>query len=152
MRTVFASLKNLADAAPATVLGTSVWMQVDQDTIDGFAAVTGDDQWIHVDRARAAAGPFGAPIAHGYLVLALLGRLTSQTYGVEGVGMAINYGLDRVRFLEPVPAGGRVRASAVVRGVAHQNDGVKLSLTATLHLEGAPRPACVADLLALLLP
>ena len=103
---VFQSIEEFAGAAGAD-LGTSDWLEIDQDRIDRFADATGDHQWIHVDPQAAAAGPFGRTIAHGFLTLSLLPVVWKQVYSVEGVTMAVNYGLGKVRFLSPVPSGQR---------------------------------------------
>ena len=135
-------------------LGVSGWTTVDQATIDAFADVTGDRQWIHVDAERAAReSPHGATIAHGYLTLALLPALRAEI-GVtpEGVGQAINYGLDRVRFLAPVRAGARVRARVTLLGAEPKGRGVLLRTLNTVEVEGEEKPAVLAETLTLLLP
>lgn len=128
-------------------IGVSDWFEVTQERIDAFADATLDHQWIHVDPERAAAGPFGTTIVHGFLTLSLLVHLQSQTeLPVEGVRMAVNYGLDKVRFITPVPAGGRIRARRVVAEVTEASDGsVQVKSSVTVELEGAERPACVAE-------
>ena len=135
-------------------LGTSAWMTIDQDRIDAFAACTEDHQWIHVDRERAGReSPFGTTIAHGFLTLSLLPALR-QNLGLmpEGVVVALNYGLDRVRFLTPVPAGARVRVHVVMREVTEKGPGRKLVKTEnTVEIEGEEKPALVAETLALLI-
>ena len=131
-------------------LGTSEWVTVEQDMIDGFAEVTGDHQWVHVDRERAAReSPYGTTIAHGYLTLALIPRLTAQTVGFGGARMVVNYGLDKVRFLSPVLSGSRIRARSVLTE-ARTGDGgfVDLTVRHTIELEGSDRPAAVADAIA----
>jgi acyl dehydratase len=126
-------------------LGESAWREIPQATIDGFAALTGDDQWIHVDVERARSGPFGTTIAHGFLTLALLPELSADVYRVDGFAMAINYGLNRVRFPSPVPAGARVRASFRLDDVTSVGDAVQAEYRMTITAEGAAKPACVAD-------
>ncbi|GAA1010519.1 MaoC family dehydratase [Acrocarpospora pleiomorpha] len=132
-------------------LGTSEWTLVDQDRIDRFAEVTGDLQWIHVDPVRAASGPYGATIAHGYLTLSLLPMLVRQACTLEGASRRLNYGLDKVRFPQPVVVGSRVRAVVTLRSVAEISGGLRLGLSCVLEIEGAAKPACVAETLTLLL-
>ena len=144
MRT-FSSLDELRSAVGSEI-GTSEWLPVDQARIDAFAAATGDHQWIHVDVERAAAGPFGRPISHGYLILSLLAPMMAQIYRIEGVEMRVNYGLDRVRFVSPVLAGSRVRARLTLREIAEVAAGThQLSWSVRVECEGADRPACVAE-------
>jgi acyl dehydratase len=126
-------------------LGTSGWFTVDQDRIDDFARVTGDHAWIHVDRERAATGPFGGTIAHGYLTLSLLPMLLSEAVQVTGVGLRINYGLNRLRFPAPVPAGSRVRVVAWLASFGEAGGMLEQVTRATVELEGSEKPACVAD-------
>ena len=132
-------------------LGVSEWCRVDQDMIDRFADLTGDHQWIHVDREAAAQGPFGATIAHGFLVLALMAKLTS-TVGVEleGARMGMNYGFDKVRITNVVRAGDRIRGRLVLRDLVERNPGQWLmTLAITVEVEGQAKPAVVADWLGL---
>jgi acyl dehydratase len=145
---VFDSVAELAEVAPGSHLGVSEWVEVDQGMIDTFAEATGDHQWIHVDPERAAQGPFGRTIAHGFLTLSLLPRLVQQVYRVEGVRMAVNYGLDKVRFIAPVPVGSRVRVSSDVLGVEEAGGGLRVRLASTVELEGSDKPACVAHTIA----
>jgi len=151
MSASFASPAELLGAV-GTELGPGEWMSVDQARISLFAEATGDHQWIHVDPERAASGPFGTTIAHGYLTLSLLPALAAGLLEVSGVAMAVNYGLDRVRFLQPVPAGSRVRASAVVTGAEQTPLGIRLAQRVTVEIEGADKPALVADTLAVFAP
>ena len=146
MGTVFATPDELLEAVGRD-LGRSDWMTVDQDRIDLFAEATGDHQWIHVDAERAAAGPFGATIAHGYLTLSLISRLVPQIIRVKGISMGINYGANRIRFPHPVPAGSRVRASAVLTSAEEVAGGaaVQVVLTVAMEIEGAAKPACVVE-------
>ncbi len=139
---VFATVEELAQAAGES-LGESTWHTVTQEQIDGFAEATGDDQWIHVDEARAAAGPFGTRIAHGYLTLSLVPILLWEVLEIESKSMQINYGLDRVRFLTPVPGGSRVRASVTLAGVQLVEGGVQATYEVTIELEGSEKPAAV---------
>ncbi|MFD8920342.1 MaoC family dehydratase [Streptomyces sp. NPDC059569] len=126
-------------------LGHSEWLEIDQKRIDLFAEATGDHQWIHVDPERAAAGPFGTTIAHGYLTLSLLPVFVPQILRVENVQMGINYGTNKVRFPSPVPVGSRLRASAVLTDVAEAGGGVQLTTLVTVEREGGEKPACVAE-------
>jgi acyl dehydratase len=131
---------------PGLELGPSEWKSVEQERIDAFAAATEDHQWIHVDPERAASGPFGSTIAHGYLTLALLVPFAYELLPVEG-GMAINYGLDRVRFPAPLPVGSRVRARMRVEDVAEVEGGVQVKLAATVERAGGEKPVCAAEVL-----
>jgi acyl dehydratase len=132
-------------------LGTGDWLVVDQARIDGFAAVTGDDQWIHVDPVRAASGPFGTTVAHGWLTASLIPVLVRGIYRVEGVRSAVNYGSDRVRFPAPVPVGSRIRASLDLEAVDDVAGGVQLTNAVTVERDGGDRPVCVARVLSRLL-
>jgi len=125
-------------------IGVGDWFEVTQDRIDTFADATDDHQWIHVDRDKAAAGPFGGTIAHGFLTLSLIVPLQPRLE-VEGVKMGINYGLDRVRFITPVPSGGRVRARSMLKEVTEVAGGIQLKQEVTVELEGSEKPACVAE-------
>lgn len=132
-------------------LGVSEWCVVDQQMIDRFADLTDDHQWIHVDREAAARGPFGAPIAHGFLVLSLVAKLTSSI-GIElqGVRMGMNYGFDRVRITNVVRAGERIRGRFVLKDLVERNPGQWLmTLGITVEVENQPKPAVVADWLGL---
>jgi acyl dehydratase len=136
------------DQLPAHVgksLGSTGWQVVDQATIDAFARATGDRQWIHVEPERAAAGPFGTTIAHGYLTLSLCAPLLMELLEVEGAGMTVNYGLDRVRFPAPVRAGARVRGRGELIVAEAHPWGVQAVARVTVEVEGGERPACVAD-------
>jgi acyl dehydratase len=129
-----------------TELGPSQWMTVDQPMIDKFAEATGDHQWIHVDVERAnRESPFGGPIAHGYLTLALGPRLAPQVTRVEGVKMAVNYGCDKVRFPSPVPVGSKLRLGIELLEVNDVAGGVQVKERFTFEVEGAAKPACVAE-------
>ncbi len=143
MRT-FTGLDELADAA-GTDLGTSDWILVDQARIDAFAEATGDRQWIHIDPARAAQGPFGGTIAHGFLTLSLLPAFFSGLYRVDGVAMSINYGLNRVRFVSPVRSGSRVRAHSRIVSAEALPGAVQCVVESTIEIEGEQKPACVAE-------
>ncbi|MFI5844290.1 MaoC family dehydratase [Catenuloplanes sp. NPDC051500] len=140
-------------AAAGEHLGYSDWTTVDQARIDAFATATGDDQWIHVDPARAAAGPFGATIAHGFLTLSLIPALSWQVYRIEGVRMGINYGLDRVRFPAPLVSGSRVRAGVLLLSVTPAaGDALQIAAEVTLEREGGEKPVCVAQTLSRVYP
>ena len=140
------------EKAVGTHLGHSDWHTVTQDQIDAFAAATGDHQWIHVDPAKAAHGPFGSTIAHGFLTLSLLPMLTWQVYKVEGVKMGVNYGADKLRFPSPVPVGSRVRASVQLTGVSPNALGYQVATRVTIERDGGDKPACVVDMLAVVVP
>jgi acyl dehydratase len=128
-------------------LGPGEWLEIGQDRIDGFADVTGDHQWIHVDPERAAGGPYGATVAHGFLTLSLVPLLLDGLRRVEGAKMGLNYGLERVRFPSAVRSGTRVRArSTLVDATDVGEGGVQLVTCVTIEVEGSAKPACVADL------
>jgi acyl dehydratase len=126
------------------VYGPSAWIDVPQDRIDAFAAATGDRQWIHVDAERARDGPFGTTIAHGYLTLSLLPVASYEVVPRED-GMAINYGLNRVRFPAPVPVGSRVRATFEVLALEEHDWGRQATMRATVDRDGGEKPVCVAE-------
>lgn len=133
-------------AAKGETLGTSSWVEITQEAVNLFADATGDHQWIHVDPAKAAQGPFGTTIAHGYLTLALIPQLMAQMYTVNGVKLAINYGLNKVRFPSPVPVGSKVRATSTVTDSEDLGNGtVQLTVSTTVEIEGGAKPACVAE-------
>jgi acyl dehydratase len=140
----FSSPAELA-AAVGTQVGTGDWIEIDQKRIDLFAEATGDHQWIHVDPARAADGPFGTTIAHGYLTLSLLPALVKDVYVTEGVRMGINYGLNKVRFPSPVRVGSRIRAAVAVASADEVPGGFQITTTVTIEIEGSDKPACVAE-------
>ncbi|WP_338184280.1 MaoC family dehydratase [Jatrophihabitans sp.] len=131
-------------------LGYSEWHLVTQDQIDLFARATGDSQWIHVDPERAAGGPFGTTIAHGYLTLSLIPGLCAQIYSVAGLAMGINYGAEKVRFPSTVPVNTRVRAGAELAGVSRTGNQAKVTVRVTVECEGAAKPACVAETVSIL--
>ncbi len=143
MRT-FAHLAELA-ALEGRDVGASDWIAIDQARIDQFAQATGDRQWIHVDPVRAAAGPFGTTVAHGFLTLSLLPELAANAFAIADVRMGLNYGLDRVRFPSPVPVGSRLRAVCVLRRFEAIEGGAQLTLVVTVEREGGTKPACVAE-------
>ena len=129
-----------------TELGPSRWVEVDQARIDKFAAATEDSQWIHTNRERAAAGPFGTTIAHGFLTLSLLPELWFELAGDGGYAVTVNYGVNRVRFPAPVPVGSRVRASFRIEDVEAVAGGEQARIAATVERERQPKPVCVAEL------
>lgn len=126
-------------------LGHGDWVTVSQERIATFADATEDHQWIHLNAERAKSGPYGVTIAHGYLTLSLLTRLCEGMLAVEGTKMAINYGLNRVRFPAPVPSGSRIRASAKLAGVEDIDGGVQVLLDVTVECEAGTKPVCVAQ-------
>ena len=144
--THLATLAELDDLV-GTVLGVSSWLEVTQERINTFADATGDHQWIHVDPERAVAeSPFGGPIAHGYLTLSLIIPMWGEVLAVDSVTMAVNYGLNKVRFTNPVPAGGRVRLKATLAKVEHLPEGgVQVTVEGVIELENSERPAVVAE-------
>jgi acyl dehydratase len=139
--------EKLADleALVGSTLGTSDWLLVDQARIDQFAAVTGDDQWIHVDPVRAANGMFGTTVAHGFLTLSLLPFFVRSAYKVNGARMSVNYGLNRVRFPAPVPVGSRLRAHYKLISVDQIEGGVQVVSEVSIEREGQTKPVCVAE-------
>jgi acyl dehydratase len=139
-------LAGLATRA-GTHLGYTEWREMTQERVDRFAGVTEDHNYIHVDPERAAAGPFGGTVAHGYLTLSLLAPLTAELLQVDGVSAAINYGLDRLRFPAPLPVGSRFRAGAEIAEATEIPGGVQIRLDATVEVEGASKPALVAQCL-----
>ena len=132
-------------AAEGAELGPTDWLEITQDRVDLFADATEDHQWIHVDPERAASGPFGGTIAHGLLTLSLLPYFTHQLYTVDNIAMAINYGYNKVRFITPVRVGARLRARAVIASVAQLDNAVQATLNTTVEIEGAEKPAAVAE-------
>jgi acyl dehydratase len=131
---------------PGDEFGPSSWIEIPQEKIDAFAEATGDHQWIHVDPERAAGGPFRTTIAHGYLTLSLLPVASYEVIPSPGGGMAINYGLNKVRFPAPVPVGSRVRATFRVADVDEQAWGTQVTMAATIEREGGDKPVCVAEI------
>lgn len=128
-------------------LGTSEWLAIPQSDIDMFAIATHDHQWIHTDVERAKTGPFGGTIAHGYLTLSLLIPLWSSMLEFRQIDMAVNYGLNKVRFPTPVPAGSKVRLSATLAGAEDVGrGGIQATIDATMELDGSPKPACIAQM------
>jgi acyl dehydratase len=144
----FASLQEFT-AAKGEMLGHSDWHEITQDQINAFADVTGDHQWIHVDPERAASGPFGTTIAHGYLTVSLLPVLMTEAFRVEDLTMGINYGMDRLRFPAPVPAGSKIRAGATLTDIKQTPPGWLASIRVRIQVEGQKKAACIADTLSL---
>ena len=144
----FASLEEFV-AAKGESLGFSDWHAITQEQVNAFANATGDHQWIHVDTERAAAGPFGGTIAHGYLTLSLLPVLQMEIFTIKGLTMGINYGLDRVRFPSPVPVGSAIRAEATLTEVKQTPLGSLASIRLRIEVEGQQKAACIADTLGL---
>ena len=151
MSLAFSHPGDLLDAVGAET-GPGEWLEIDQARIDAFADATGDHQWIHVDPERAASGPFGTTVAHGYLTLSLLPALAAGLLEIGDLGMAVNYGLDKVRFIQAVPSGLRVRVSAVITDAVETPLGIRLHQRATVEIEGYDKPALVADTIALFAP
>jgi acyl dehydratase len=133
-------------------LGYSSWHVIDQARIDAFAETTNDHQWIHTDPEKAASGPFGTTIAHGFLTLSLSPMLAWEVYKVEGISAGLNYGMDKVRFPTPVPVGSRVRASVKLTAVTPNSMGFQVATTLTIELEGSEKPACVLRMLSVVVP
>lgn len=140
------------ESAVGTHLGYSDWHCVTQEQVDRFAEATGDHQWIHVDVERAKDGPFGTTIAHGFLTLALLPMLVGEVYAIEGVKMGVNYGANKLRFPAPVPVGSKVRAGVSLLEVAPNALGYQIATRVTIEREGGDKPACVVDVLAVVVP
>ncbi len=147
---VFGSFEEI-EAAAGEEIGVGEWVEIDQDRVDAFADVTGDHQWIHVDRERAAQSPFGGTIAHGYLTLSLLPWLGSQVFSLETPGAKLNYGVNKVRFPAPVPVGSRIRTRVTMGESVAVAAGRQLTLQHVIEIEGADKPACVAETVVLLL-
>ncbi len=126
-------------------LGYSPYTQITQEQVDKFAEATGDHQWIHVDVERAKAGPFGGPIAHGYLTLSLGPLLSPQIFTVSGVSMGVNYGANKLRFPSPVPVGSSVRLGATLLGVDEIAGGAQVTMEFVFEVEGAAKPSCVVE-------
>ena len=131
-------------------VGSSDWVTIDQDRIQLFADATDDHQWIHLDEEQAKAGPFGGTIAHGFLTLSLLPMLSQRTVDVTGMKMKINYGLNKVRFPQPVPSGARVRDTITLDSVERKDAGVMVIMTHVIEIDGEQRPACIAESVSLM--
>ena len=149
MRT-FQGIDEFAEAI-GTHLGHSDWRTVSQEQVDLFAEVTDDHQWIHTDPERARTGPFDGPIVHGHLTLSLVPALLREIYRVEGLSMVVNYGMNKVRFPSAVPVGSRLRASAELISIAPRPQGDQATVQVTIEIDGSDKPACVAEIVSLLL-
>jgi acyl dehydratase len=147
MRT-FASLEEFV-AVKGESLGFSEWHTITQEQVNAFADATGDHQWIHIDAERAASGPFGGTIAHGYLTVSLLPVLSMETFTIQNLTMGINYGLDRVRFPSPVLTGSAIRSEATLTDVRQTPLGSLASIRMRVEIQGQEKAACVADTLSL---
>jgi acyl dehydratase len=148
---LFSGIADL-EGAVGSHLGYSGWHTVTQQQINGFAHATGDDQWIHVDSVRSATGPYGSTVAHGYLTLSLVPVIVREIYEVERVRMRINYGSNRVRFPAPVRAGSRVRGGAELLNVRPASGGHQVTTRVTIERDGEEKPACVAEVVTVLVP
>ena len=146
---VFESIAEL-EGAVGQHLGVSEWHTVTQEQIDLFADATGDHQWIHVDPHRAATGPFGSTVAHGYLTVSMIPLLATQIFEVRGIRMGVNYGSNKVRFPAPVPADCRIRASAELIDVTRGASGAQATVRVTVERDGSDKPACVAEVVSIL--
>jgi acyl dehydratase len=135
-----------------TQLAPTEWLVIEQDRVDGFADVTGDHQWIHVDVERARQGPFGGTIAHGYLTMSLINYFLPQLIEVRGFAHAVNVGADRLRFLSPVKVGSRIRATGEIVSVEEVKGGVQSVVRVTVEIEGQDKPACVLDTISRYFP
>jgi acyl dehydratase len=144
MTTTFDSPKEMLGAIGAK-LGPTEWVTITQDQIDKFADATLDNQWIHVDTERAKAGPFGAPIAHGYLTMSLAGHFLGEMVRVSGITMGINYGTEKVRFPSPVPVGSRLRATGEIIDAKEVPGGVQTTIRVTIDRDGGDKPAAIVD-------
>lgn len=145
----FSSIEALNDALGTTV-GPTPWLEIDQSRIDAFADATNDHQWIHVDQIRAKTGPFGATIAHGYLTLSLISGFFYELFTIETSGMQVNYGLNKVRFPAPVPVKSKLRATATFVSLEEHQLGHMLTTEFVIEIEHQDRPACIAQVLTLL--
>jgi acyl dehydratase len=142
--TVFGSPSELLGAV-GQELGTSEWLTITQERVNQFADATDDHQWIHVDVERAKSGPFGGPIAHGYLTMSLCSRFLPEVVDVRGISMGLNYGVDKVRFPAPVPVGSRIRGKGELVSATEVPGGVQAVIRITIELEGSSKPAAVVD-------
>ena len=152
MATVFNTPADLKSAV-GQHLGYSEWLEITQDRINTFADATGDHQWIHVDPERAAKGPFGACIAHGYLTMSLVNMFLPQIVVVKEISMGVNYGADKLRFPAPVPVGSRIRGGGeLLKAEDVKGGGVQTTVRVTVEIEGSDRPACVIDTISRFYP
>ena len=151
MTTIFETPAHLL-AAVGQHLGYSDWLEIDQQRIDLFAEATGDHQWIHVDPQRAADGPFGTTIAHGYLTLSLANLFLPQIMQVNNISMGVNYGCEKVRFPAAVPVGSQVRGGGELISAQEVKGGVQVVVRMTIEIQGSDRPACVIDTISRFFP
>jgi acyl dehydratase len=134
-------------------LGETNWLEIDQSRINLFAEATGDHQWIHVDVEKAKQGPFGGPIAHGYLTASLANFFLPQLLDVRGTSMGVNYGCDKIRFPSPVPVGSRVRGTGALTSAEETKDGgIQAKVTVKIEIDGQERPACVIETISRFYP
>jgi acyl dehydratase len=140
------------EAAAGEEIGTTDWIEITQERVNEFAEATGDHQWIHVDVEQAKSGPFGGTIVHGYLTLAMVPWLGSQVFALETPGAKLNYGVNKVRFPNPVMVGSRIRSKVAIGEVTDVSAGKQLTLRYVIEIEGQTKPACVAETVVLLLP
>lgn len=131
-------------------VGTGEWFEITQERVSQFADATNDHQWIHIDEERAKEGPFGSTIAHGYLTLSLIAGLSPEIFTITGMKMMINYGLNKVRFPQPVPVGSRVRDVVELAEVNRRSSGVQVVMNHTVEIEGSDKPACIAQTVTLM--
>jgi acyl dehydratase len=148
---VFTTFEEI-EAAAGEEIGTTEWVQITQQRVNEFADATGDHQWIHVDVEKAKAGPFGGTIAHGYLTLSLVPWLGSMLFSLQTPGAKLNYGVNKVRFPNPVPVGSRIRSKVTINAVIDIPTGKQLTVGHVIEIEGQDKPACVAETVVLLLP
>lgn len=151
MAKVYASPRDLI-GQDGTQLGTTDWLRIDQERVNGFAEVTGDHQWIHVDVERAKDGPFGGTIAHGYLTMSLVNLFLPDLIEVRGFSHAVNVGADRLRFLAPVKVGSRIRGSGEIVSVEEIKGAIQAVVRVTVEIEGSDKPACVVDTISRYFP
>ena len=151
MTKIYASPRDLVGQEGTTLPATD-WLLIDQERVNGFADVTGDHQWIHVDTERAKSGPFGGTIAHGYLTMSLVNFFLPQLIEVQGFAHAVNVGADRLRFLAPVKVGSRIRGAGEIVGVEEIKGAVQSVVRVTVEIEGGDKPACVVDTISRYFP
>ena len=148
---VFENLDEYA-AAVGEELGVSDWFELDQNRVNQFADATGDHQWIHIDAEKAANGPFGATIAHGYLTMSLAAKFMPEIIEVRGIAMGVNYGTEKTRFPSPVTVGSKLSATGTVVSVEEASGGIKMILRIVMQAEGAEKPACIVDAISVYFP
>lgn len=141
---IFSNMSDLV-ACVGQEVAVSEWITIEQTAVDQFAQATGDHQWIHVDPVKAASGPYGTTIAHGFMTLSLLPRFFESSFAIENSSLGVNYGLNKVRFTAPVPAGARVRGHFVLQAYEPIEQGAQLTVGVRVELEGAAKPACIAE-------